>query len=438
MIVERDDNTPESSEEEAHFPVEPHYHPVNKLARFIYDRLASARLAMGLLVAILLSCLCGGTLFKSEQAHLYIYDSLWFNSILVLLAINTACCFFGRIWRRKITVVSFGMILFHVSFVAMFLAIVVNSLFYFDGILRITEGETVSNNDRKVYDSFRHGIIFPFSRLKGSTTLLKVHRGYKVGGDEKNIAYELSMDNPGEATVRGTVYVNNKYVYNGVEYFRDREGYSLLMILSRVNGQEIYGAHYPLQSYKQPNGSYRYATGTSDRPERVDFPMEQVKPLISLQADYTADATTGRTGTVRFQVWPPRPPQTGGGSAPHLGAFSDGPSPHKGGSPHVTGMQGGGMPSGAVHVPATGIYTAVSSSKISSSQTQLADGIVGVGEKLTFDEYALSTGEVRYWVGMNVRYNPGKPVVLASLWVGLSGLIITMFGRIISTAGKRN
>jgi hypothetical protein len=30
---------------------------------------------------------------------------------------------------------------------------------------------------------------------------------------------------------------------------------------------------------------------------------------------------------------------------------------------------------------------------------------------------------------MNVRYEPGKPIVLTSLWVALGGLIITFIGR---------
>jgi len=50
-------------------------------------------------------------------------------------------------------------------------------------------------------------------------------------------------------------------------------------------------------------------------------------------------------------------------------------------------------------------------------------------EKLAFGEYQLFVPEVRYWVGMNVLYNPGKPFVLASLLVGLVGIIITTGGR---------
>ena len=40
----------EMEQEPEHFPVEPRYHPIHKITRKIYDSLASARLAMVLLV----------------------------------------------------------------------------------------------------------------------------------------------------------------------------------------------------------------------------------------------------------------------------------------------------------------------------------------------------------------------------------------------------
>ena len=123
------------------FPVEPRYHPIHKIPRKIYDFFASAKLAMTLLVVILACCLSGVTIVRGERAWNLIFNSLWFNAILVLLVVNVACCFFGRIWHRRMTLVSFGMILFHLSFVTILLAVVYNSLFYFRGTIRLTEGE---------------------------------------------------------------------------------------------------------------------------------------------------------------------------------------------------------------------------------------------------------------------------------------------------------
>jgi len=39
---------------------------------------------------------------------------------------------------------------------------------------------------------------------------------------------------------------------------------------------------------------------------------------------------------------------------------------------------------------------------------------------------------------MIVRYEPGKPIVLTSLWVGLAGMIITTAGRMMRSSRSGN
>lgn len=431
-----------NDEEIEQYPVEPRYHPINRVARRIYDLLASAKLAMLLLVAILLSCLFGAILFKEQQARQLVFGSLWFNGILVLLVVNTACCFFGRMWKRKLTVVSFGMILFHLSFVAMFVAIVFNSLFSFNGILRLTEGETLSNRDPKSYDSANPGLFFSYSRLKGETTLLKVHRGYIVDGDDRKIAFDLELADGGTEK-RGTVYINNKFSYKGVDYLREQEGYSLLTIVNDRKGNELHGAHIPLQSYRQNDGSYIYGSGTKAGPGWFGFPPVNGTPLFNLQLEYFTENRRDRDGRVRLKVWPLV--RTGGG---HAGSPSSGATHHADGGQVESPMAGvshaGGGSGQAVnphdggamqasdsgmHVPAPA-GGAMNHAGGGEMGKPVADATVNVAEKVAFGEYQLTAAEVRYWVAMNVRYNPGKPVVLASLWVGLAGMIMTTIGRI--------
>lgn len=435
----------DSGDEVEQYPIEPRYHPVSRVARRIFDLLASAKLAMLLLVAILISCLCGAILFKEQAARQVIFGSLWFNGLLVLLVANTACCFFGRMWRRRVTVISFGMILFHLCFVAMFIAIVFNSLFSFNGILRLTEGETLSNRDPKSYDSASPGLFFSYSRLKGETTLLKVHRGYMVDGGDKKIAFDLVVAD-GATEKKGTVYINNKFEYKGVDYIRDQEGYSLLTIVNDRQGSELHGLYIPLQSYKQKDGSFIYGSGTKAGPGWFGFPPENGKPLFNLQLEYFTENRKDRDGRVRFKVWPMT--KTGGG---HTGNPPAGAMPHAGGgqadnlragaalhaadsgsgqtvTPHADGVthSAGSGPAGSV--PGGGAMHSGGGGQIGNP---LAAGTVNVAEKLSFGEYQLIAPEVRYWVSMNVRYNPGKPVVLASLWVGLAGIIITTVGRML-------
>lgn len=329
---------------------------------------------MALLVAILSCCVLGVTILRGERAWSLIFNTLWFNGLLVMLVVNVAFCFFGRIWGRKLTLISSGMILFHLSFVAILGGIVYNSLFYFRGIIRLTEGETLPNGELQSYDSIDKGRFFNFSKLKGETTLIKMHKGYKVDGTDKQVAYEVVVGE-GHSKKQGIIYVTHKLEHNEFGYFRDKEGYSILIVLYDRMGREIYGAYIPLQSLKQKDGGYLYITGTKVAPGSFPFPQTPLEPLFALQATYNPDPKKERGGDVIFKIW----------------------------SLTKTGAKPEGKPG--------------------------VEGKAAVGEKIWIGDYYLSANEVRYWVGMNMRYEPGKPIVLASLWVGLGGMVITTIGR---------
>jgi hypothetical protein len=359
-----------------HYPIEPRYHPIHKIPGKIYGFLASAKLAMALLVAILGSCVAGVTIWREVRAGELIFSSLWFNGLLVLLVVNVACCFFGRIWGRKVTLVSFGMILFHLSFVAIFCAIVYNSLFSFEGTIRLTEGETLPNADPQSYDAVRYGRFFAFSQLKGETTLIKMHRGYKVKGDDKRAAYEIVVGE-GASKKHGIIYLTENLNYRGFSYFPDKEGYSLLTVVSDKEGNDLYGAYIPLQSLRQKNDTYLYTTGTKEGPGSFSFPQVPEKPLFGLQLAYRPDPQKERGGEAYFQLWP------------------------------------------------------LDKQEVRPEDKAMAEGKAAIGAKFDAGDYYLSPREVHYWVGMMVRYAPGKPIVLASLWVGLAGMVITTMGRIM-------
>lgn len=375
---------PEQEDDKESFPVQPRYHPVHKIPRRVYDFLASARLAMTLLVIILACCLAGVTIWKGVDAGRVIFGTIWFNSILVLLVVNVACCFFPRIWGRRITIVSFGMILFHLSFVVMLLAISFNSLFYFRGIIRLTEGESLPSSDIQSYDSIDKGRFFRFSRLRGETSLIKMHTGYKVSGENKRAAYEVAIGEPKNRT-EGIIYITHGLSHQGVRYFNEKEGYSLLLVLSDRQGNDLYGAHVPLQSRILGKDKVEYFTGyrteNEIRKDLMPFPAPPEKPLFALQAEYTPSRIRERGGDVKFLLYPL----------------------DEKGSPKLNKV--------------------------------LSEGKAAIGDSFSAGEYFLTTKEVRYWVGMRVSYEPGQPIVLTSLWIGLAGLIITFAGRM---SKKRN
>ena len=351
--------------------------PVNlpvKIWRRIYDFFASVKLAMFLLIVILVCCVAGVTIIRGERAWALIFSTLWFNTILVLLVVNVAFCFFGRIRGRKVTLISLGMILFHLSFVAMLGGIIYNSLFYFRGVIRLTEGETLPSGDPLSYDVSEHGRFFSFVKLKGETTLIEMHKGYKIGGADKQVAYDVAVGEGGSRK-QGIIYITHKLTHNGFDYFRDKEGYSILIALHDKLGRELYGAFVPLQSLKQKGDQYLYTTGTKEGPGGFPFPQDPLSPMYELQAAYYPAFLKERTGEAHFQAWP------------------------------------------------------LDKSGARAGKKAIVNGRAAVGKKIKAGEHYLSVKEIRYWVGMSVSYEPGKPIVLSSLWVGLGGMILTFIGR---------
>jgi len=357
-------------------PSKPPNKRLSLVVRKTYNFMSSARLALVLMITILMCCVAGVTVLRGEKAWSSIFNTLWFNGLLVLLVLNVAFCFFGRIWGRKVTMISLGMILFHVSFVAMLSGVIYNSLFYFRGTIRLTEGEALPSSDPQSYDAFDHGRFFAFSKLRGETTLIKMHRDYSVDGADKQVAYEVAVGED-SSKKQGIIYVTHKLENNGFDYFRDKEGYSLLIMLYNNLGKELYGAHVPLQSLKQKDESYLYTTGTKESPGPLPFPQDPLKPLFGLQVAYRPSLLKGRerAGEAFYQVW-------------RLQGDDSGPGGHA-----------------------------------------VAEGKAAIGNRVNVGRYNLEAKEVRYWVGMNVRYEPGKPLVLTSLWVGLGGMILTFIGR---------
>ena len=370
--------TPSPEPENEHYPIEPRYHPIHKIPRKIYDFLASSKLAMGLLVAILVCCVVGVTVWRGAEAGRIIFGTLWFNGILVLLVINVACCFFGRIWGRRVTLISLGMILFHLSFVAILLGVIYNSLFCFRGNIRLTEGEILSSSDPASYDGFDKGRFFSFSRLRGDAALVRVHTDFKIGGEYKRVAYEVAV---GERADRkqGLVYITNKLSHHGVDYFNDREGYSILFALSDRSGKPLYAGYGPLQSIPQKDSGFIYTTGFKEGNTviamPVDFPPAPETARFAFQPTYTPSKLKEREGEVEFRLYP-------------LQEMLDLAKP-------------------------------------------FVKGKTTIGKPLSVGEYLLEAKEVRYWAVMTVRYEPGKPIVLASLWVGLAGMLLTTVGRML-------
>lgn len=349
---------------------------VKNPVRVIYNFLASTRLAMALLLIILVVCIVTATFLPAEKTVRLVFSTLWFNGLLVLLVMNVACCFSGRIFGRRLTLISFGMILFHISFVTILLGIVYNSLFYFRGTIRLTEGETLASNDSNSYDKIEKGRFFSFSRIKGETSLIRVHLGYRVGNEDKRTAYEINVGD-GKDKETGVIYVTNNLSHKGFSYYPEVEGHSLFVMVSDAGGRDIYGAHVPLQSLKQKDGTFVYATGTKNGAGPFPFPQQQIQPFMGLLLGFVPSGKNDRSGSVYYKVYP---------------------------------LMGADL-------------------RIASEP--IVEGNARIGRSFSAFNHGLSVREIRYWVTMTVRHEPGKPFVLFSLCSCLVGMTITTVGRLL-------
>ena len=364
---------------------------VMRLMRKVYGFFASSKLALALLVTILLCCIIGVTVFRGEQAWRLIFTTTWFNALLVLLVVNVTFSFIGRTWGRKLTLVSLGMLLFHLTFLAVFLGVIYNSMFYFHGKLRLSEGETLPNGDFMSYDAIDHGRFFDKSKLKGQTTLVQLHWNYIVDGDDKVFAYEVAVGEGGLIEPE-IIYITKHLNYNGFKYYRDKEAPSMLVTLHDASGRYIYGGVIPLQSlWMQDKKEYLYTTGTRYAPGTLPFPYPPATPEFDLQVTYHPSKNNRRIGEATFKVWP----------------FKERKEQQE--------LQEQKVRKGTIK---------------QNTQSIIAEGRVALGEMFPVKGLYLSLREVRYWVGMDVRYDPGYPIILSSLWVGLAGVVLVFIGRL--------
>jgi hypothetical protein len=349
-----------------------------KILAKTFDFFRSKLLALMLMLAILVTIVVATTIMPVPVAQRMVFKAIWFNGLLVVLVINTACCFFSRIHRRGWTLVSTGMIIFHLSFVALFVGVIANNLFYYKGSLRLTEGETMALEDPNAYDVEEWGPFFKHNWMRGKMTFHKHLVGFMVDNKQKGICHVISVVD-GTRQVKDVIYPTHHMEFNRFKFYSGSDGFAPLFVLYDRSGKEIYGAYTALQSFKQNDGSYLYTTGTKfEGPGSADFPqIPGMAPLLRVQFTYNLPKWSKDLQTVTFRVW----------------EYDKDKKNYQGGL--------------------------------------LYEGTAAIGEKVSFGDFALSMKEIRYWASTDVMYNPGQSIVLGSLLAGLGGLSLSMFGRLI-------
>jgi len=145
-----------------------------------------------------------------------------------------------------------GTTIFHLGIVVLFVGVVYDQLFFFDGTIRLTEGETLSCSDRASYDQVRTGRFFQMAQLRklGNIYFHKLHTPpYVDQGKERGVANEISVGEDFQTRRTRIIYVNHTLKYKGFEFFRNiKDGYSPLIVLRDRKGKVLNGVYAPLQS----------------------------------------------------------------------------------------------------------------------------------------------------------------------------------------------
>ncbi|KAF0143340.1 MAG: hypothetical protein FD156_2701 [Nitrospirae bacterium] len=340
----------------------------------LFGLLWSTRVALVLLVLILFSCIVGASL-PAAIGREAVFSSLWFNFLLVLLIVNIVFCIFKRIRILRLSLI--GTTIFHLSLVLLFAGVVYDQLFFFEGAIRLTEGETLSCAERASYDWVRKGRFFKIPKLEdlGKIYLDKLHPSHFSEGRDWGAAYEISVGRDFQSKTKKNIYVNHPLKFKGFEFYRDKEGYSPLFVLRDSSEKVIHGHYAPLQSIEQSDGTYIYRSGNAVAPGSFDFPQTPgFPPVFKLQTTYYPDKGKQRAGEVLFKVWP-----------------------------LVRKKDSEGQ-----------------------EEKELFNGRAELGKLVKVGEFFLSMDEVRYWTSIKVIYRPGLTIIFSSFWLGLGGITLSV------------
>ncbi len=384
--------------------------------------LRSTKLAIILLVLVFLSSILG-TILPPLFSREIIFSSWWFNFLLFLLMVNILFCTLKRIKRLFVKTVSsvesvmsvspltdertkqtkrlngfnflslLGSIIFHFSFVLLFVGVIYNTLFFFEGGIRLTEGESLSCGDEANYDWIRKGRFFKNAKLKdlGELCFLKLIPAYYIKGSYKGQANKIifrpsiNPDNlPFQRTVQSgagqdlseenkdteaLVYANHPFKHKGYEFYRDTDGFSLLFVFRDRWGRILDGAYTPLNTVRRPDGSSNYVGG---------FPFPPRSPFLRLWIvffpEIKSNTLRNEQGKVFLEVKQP---------------VSHG----------------------------------------SEEEKEVFKGKIGIKEMAAVGPFFISVDEIRYWSRMQVNYRPGLPLIFGSFWFALGGLSLATIAK---------
>jgi ResB-like family len=144
-----------------------------------------------------------------------------------------------------------GSILFHLALLMVIVGVTLNSLYRFDGVFGLTEGQTVRDVPEAYFRIFA-GPMYRPEPERFALTLESLERQYAVGDAEAEAALVLVEAQEGGSVVSGAVHTNHSLRWRDLEFhFGSMTGYSPELVVADGSGREIFHSFVRLKSREE-------------------------------------------------------------------------------------------------------------------------------------------------------------------------------------------
>jgi len=255
-----------------------------------------------------------------------------------------------------------GSIIFHLSFMLIFVGALLSAAGSLRGTMHIVEGQAFVE-DHGYYDRVMEGPLFWESHRRFAVVLKDY---WPVEKGEYVVDYRATLEvfDDFHSVKEDTVGIGERFVYEGVHFSHKSHGYAVkVKLMKQGSGEVLLDGYLSLAVlFEEDEVSYTDYYEVEEAGLRLD---------MHLYPDF-ASGEGGFTTASPFA------------NNPYLNLA-------------VTGIEGG--------------------------ESRLFQGLVKLGQTVRFGEYVLSFTDVRYWASFYVIYDRGIPVIFFGFWVGFFGLL---------------
>jgi cytochrome c biogenesis protein ResB len=226
-----------------------------------------------------------------------VFHSIPFLVTIFLLAVNTLTCtmvhFFKRggisAFKGAEALKNSGFIILHLSLIALFIGGAWSSAVRMDGYIILTEGQSFKEEHRN-YIRLVEGPLRQEKHKGFLLSLEKVHITYRQGKYPTEMTTGIKVGPAPKRMTAAEISVNHPLTYRGVDFTLDQVGFSpRLVIRDRKNGKILINSFVALKTFRNgPNREYR---------DFLPLPIFKNRVIVTLYPAYrTIEGKIEKTG----------------------------------------------------------------------------------------------------------------------------------------------